>query len=120
MSPRTLRGNQPLREAHLIDWSFFAGRFHGGRIDQGDQRGFRLPQSTIPGTIKCVYNLIQRDLVRSHQVSLCTGEDLAELYGIPELKPAQVEPDLTYGHSSGSKAASSRRHDSPNLHGIIQ
>jgi hypothetical protein len=90
-----LRGSQPLVADHVIDFEFFAdGSFLSNLIDgKVTSVVFDLPQSAIPDDIKFVGNLVQRNLVRSSQVGLCCGEDLAAFYGIAALTPAQIDPD---------------------------
>ncbi len=89
-----LRGSQPLIADHVIDFAFFAGPFKSNLIDgKVTSVVFDLPESAIPDDIKFVGNLIQRNLIRSSQVGLCSGEELAAFYGIPALTPTQVDPD---------------------------
>lgn len=89
-----LRGTQSLLADRVIDWSFFAVQFPGNLIDgKVTSVVFDLPESAIPDDIKFVGNLTQRNLIRSSQVGLCSGEDLADFYGIPRLTPQQVDPD---------------------------
>ena len=91
-----LRGSQPLIADHLIDFPFFAGEFKSNLIDgKVTSVVFDLPESAIPDDIKFVGNLPQRNLIRSSQVGLCAGEDLAAFYGMTPLTPKQVDPDET-------------------------
>ena len=89
-----LRGSQTLPEDHVIDWDYFATTsFRGNRIDgKVTSAVFDLPESAIPDDIKFIGNLIHRNLIRSQQVGLCCGEDLAAAYGLPALTPAEIEP----------------------------
>lgn len=99
-----LRGSQPLIADHLIDFPFFAGEFKSNSIDgKVTSVVFDLPESTIPDDIKFVGNLPQRNLIRSSQVGLCAGEDLATFYGMPPLTPKQVDPDETAWPLYGGK-----------------
>ncbi len=90
-----LRGHQPLPEDHVVDWDFFATKlFRGNRIDgKVTSVVFDLPESTIPDDITFIGNLIHRNLIRSQQIGLCSGEDLAAAYGIPALAPSEIEPE---------------------------
>jgi hypothetical protein len=90
-----LRGTQPLIAKHVIDWEFFAGgKFKGNLIDgKVTSVVFDLPESTIPDDIKFIGNLVQRNLIRSSQVGLCSGEELAKFYGFEPLSPDQIDPD---------------------------
>lgn len=90
-----LRGSQPLVADHVIDFEFFAGGAFLSNLIDGKVTSvvFDLPESAIPDDIKFIGNLVQRNLVRSSQVGLCCGEDLAAFYGIPALTPAQIDPD---------------------------
>jgi len=93
-----LRGSQVLPEEHLIDWDFFAGRkFRGNRIDgKVTSRVFDLPESAIPDDIKFIGNLVHRNLIRSSQVGVCCGEDLAAAYQRHDeengVSPIRVKP----------------------------
>ena len=100
-----LRGSQPLVGEHVIDLKFFASDFYSNVIDaKVTSVVFDLPESTIPDDIKFIGNLIQRNLVRSTQVGLCCGEDLAAQYGkhykgvdepgVDHLKPVDIESDV--------------------------
>lgn len=59
---------------------------------------FDLPESTIPDDIKFVGNLAHRNLIRSREIGLCSGEDLAVFYGLSPLTPAQIEPRASKRH----------------------
>ena len=95
-----LRGSQSLIADHLIDWSFFAGgKFLGNLIDgKVTSVVFDLPESAIPDDIKFIGNLVQRTLIRSSQLGLCSGEELACFYGIQVLDPEQIDPDPNARH----------------------
>jgi hypothetical protein len=93
-----LRGSRPLIASHVINWPFFsAPTVHSNQIDRlVTSAVFDLPQSTIPDQVKQIGNLPQRNLIRSSQVELAAGEDLADLYRIEypqRLRPEEVEPD---------------------------
>jgi hypothetical protein len=92
-----LRGSQELVAAHVIDWPTFLGGANPIKSNRIDGKvtsvAFDLPESTIPDDIKYVGNLPHRNLIRSRQVGVCAGEDLADFYGIPRLSPDQVETD---------------------------
>ncbi len=92
-----LRGSQRLPKEHVIDWDFFATtQFRGNRIDgKVTSAVFDLPESAIPDDIKFIGNLVHRNLIRSEQIGLCSGEDLAEAYGMTPLDHKLVEPDQT-------------------------
>lgn len=93
-----LRGSQMLPENHLIDWEFFASQqFRGNRIDgKVTSKVFDLPESAIPDDIKFIGNLVHRNLVRSSQVGVCAGEDLAAAYEAHDkakgVSPIRVTP----------------------------
>lgn len=93
-----LRGSQMLPEEHLIDWNFFASeKFRGNRIDgKVTSKLFDLPESAIPDDIKFIGNLVHRNLIRSSQVGLCAGEDLAAAYEAHDkakgVSPIRVKP----------------------------
>jgi Animal haem peroxidase len=92
-----LRGNQVLPEDHVIDWDYFASTsFRGNRIDgKVTSAVFDLPESAIPDDIKFIGNLVLRNLIRSEEIGLCCGEDLAAAYGLPVLSPSEIEPDAS-------------------------
>jgi hypothetical protein len=92
-----LRGHQALPADHVIDWDFFATTsFRGNRIDgKVTSKVFDLPESAIPDDITFIGNLIQRNLIRSQQIGLCAGEDLAAAYKISPLSPGTIEPDTS-------------------------
>lgn len=92
-----LRGSQELVAGHAIDWPTFLGGstpLKSNRIDgKVTSVAFDLPESTIPDDIKYVGNLPHRNLIRSRQIGVCAGEDLADFYGIPRLAHEKIEPD---------------------------
>jgi hypothetical protein len=92
-----LRGSQPLVADHVIDFEFVAGGAFLSNLIDGKVTSvvFDLPESAIPDDIKFIGNLVQRNLIRSSQVGLCCGEDLAAFYGITALTPDQIDPDPT-------------------------
>jgi Animal haem peroxidase len=97
-----LRGSQELTQEKVIDWPFFAGgaeksnRIDGKVVPVVDD----LPESAIPDDIKYIGNLVHRNLIRSRQVGLCAGEDLAEFYGFDRshLPISVIEPDAAARH----------------------
>lgn len=89
-----LRGGQKLTKPRLIDWDFFANSIKSNRIDSKiTDVVFDLPKSTVPDMIKAVRNLPERNLVRSSNIGLCSGEDLQAFYGLPPIPPNEIEPD---------------------------
>ncbi|ADW69079.1 peroxidase family protein [Granulicella tundricola] len=97
-----LRGSQELVAEHVIDWGTFLGGatpLRSNRIDgKVTSVVFDLPESAIPDDIKYIGNLPQRNLIRSRQVGLCAGEDLAKFYGIERLATRKIEPDEAAHH----------------------
>jgi hypothetical protein len=93
-----LRGSQVLAPEKVIDWQFFAGAFKSNRIDSKVTPVVAdLPESAIPDDIKYIGNLAHRNLIRSRQIGLCAGEDLAALYGYgrKHLPISVIEPDTS-------------------------
>ena len=94
-----LRGGVPLQNDHVIDWNVFLPKNglapSSLKIDSKVTHAvFDLPASAIPdATTTQLGNLPQRNLIRSTELELSAGEDVAEFYGITPLTPAQVEPD---------------------------
>jgi Animal haem peroxidase len=92
-----LRGGQPLSEKNLIDWAVFLPDQNPVKSNRIDGKVtapiFDLPESAIPDDIKYIGNLPHRNLIRSRQVGLCSGEVLAEFYGVTPFRPDQIEPD---------------------------
>lgn len=97
-----LRGNRHLKPEHVIDWSVFHPKTPDDkrrslRIDHKvTARVFNLPESAIPDDIKYIGNLAHRNLIRSSQIGIVSGEELAEFYGLTKsdiLTPAQVLGD---------------------------
>ena len=97
-----LRGSQVLTPEKVIDWPFFAGGAEkSNRIDSKVTPVVDdLPESAIPDDIKYIGNLVHRNLIRSRQVGLCAGEDLAEFYGYDRshLPISVIEPDPAARH----------------------
>lgn len=97
-----MRGSQVLPPDKVIDWPFFAGgAFKSNAIDSKVTPVVAdLPESAIPDDIKYIGNLVHRNLIRSRQVGLCAGEDLAELYGYhrDHLPISVIEPDPAARH----------------------
>jgi hypothetical protein len=94
-----LRGSQTLRAKNHIEWPIFfssSAPVLSNRIDRFvTARVFDLPESAIPDDIKYIGNLPHRNLIRSRQVGLCSGEALAKFYCIPPMAPEQIEPDAS-------------------------
>jgi hypothetical protein len=92
-----LRGSQTLRKKNLIDWTVFLpgqNPVKSNRIDgKVTAPVFDLPESAIPDDIKYIGNLPHRNLIRSRQIGLCSGEALATFYGLKPFTPAEIEPD---------------------------
>jgi hypothetical protein len=97
-----LRGARVLPAAHGIDWPFFlsAGTDAtkiSNRIDsQIADVVFDLPASAIPDQIPFVSNLALRNLIRSNQIGLGSGEALADFYDpANKLSAAEIEPNAS-------------------------
>ena len=94
-----LRGSRPLAPEHVIDWSVFypqtlTAKNRSLRIDHKvTARVFNLPESAIPDDVKYIGNLPHRNLIRSSQIGVVSGEELADFYGIARLTIAQVLGD---------------------------
>jgi len=107
-----LRGNRKLESKHVIDWTIFfplpttplKENTQSLRIDgKVTARVFNLPESAIPDDIKYIGNLTHRNLIRSSQIGIVSGEELAEFYDLGSadiLKPAEV-----LGGDAGRRAA---------------
>ena len=97
-----LRGTQTLRGKNAIDWTVFypsANPIESNLIDtKVTSRVYDLPESAIPDDIKYIGNLPHRNLIRSRQIGVCSGEALAKFYGIAPLTPHQVEKDESKHH----------------------
>ncbi|MEN3357111.1 MAG: hypothetical protein V7637_1093 [Mycobacteriales bacterium] len=97
-----LRGGQVLRPEHKIDWATFLSGPDPTKSNAIDDKVtsavFDLPESAVPDDIKYIGNLPHRNLIRSRQVGLAAGEDLARLYDVTPLTPQQVEPDAAKRH----------------------
>lgn len=103
-----LRGGKPLTGDRLIDWPFFHSVQSGqstvpsNLLDtQVRDVMFDLPEGTIPDIIPLVTNLPFRNLQRSENVMLCSGEDLVKAYRdagyqVTMLSSAEVEPESQY------------------------
>jgi hypothetical protein len=91
-----LRGGQPLGAKNLIDWTVFLPGQNPVKSNRIDGKVtaplFDLPESAIPDDIKYIGNLPHRNLVRSRQVGICSGEVLAEYYGLIPFAADQIEP----------------------------
>ena len=94
-----LRGSQTLRAKNLIDWTVFlpaANPVLSNLIDRKVTAPvFDLPESAIPDDIKYIGNLPHRNLIRSRQLGLCSGEALAKFFDLEPFKPDQIEPDAS-------------------------
>lgn len=97
-----LRGSQDLSAGHRIDWNVFllgGTPVKSNAIDSHVTSAiFDLPESSIPDDSKFVGNLAHRNLIRSREIGLCSGEDLAVFYGLSPLSPAQIEPRASKRH----------------------
>lgn len=99
--PNDLRGDRPLQDSHVIDWAYFANSEASGefsnKIDaKVTSKVFNLPPTAIPDSVKDVGNLPHRNLIRSKQVKISSGEEIAEVYNLPDhqvLTPDEIEPD---------------------------
>jgi hypothetical protein len=97
---KDLRGNRPLKAERAIDWKYFidpadADR-KSNRLDTLIASDvFDLPESAIPDTTtKFLGNLPQRNLIRSREIGLTSGEKLFDYY---------------FGPGASSRASASRR-----------
>jgi hypothetical protein len=97
-----LRGNRALTPDRAIDWPFFI------TPDQPEKRSnlldtlitsvvFDLPESAVPDVpTKFLGNLPQRNLIRSHEIHLTSGEGLFDIFfgarAKGKLTPEQIEP----------------------------
>jgi hypothetical protein len=100
---KDLRGGRALKAERAIDWPYF--------IDPADDNRksnkldtlvasdvFDLPESAVPdASSKFLGNLPQRNLIRSREIGLTSGEKLFDFYfgagAAGKLTPDQVEPD---------------------------
>jgi Animal haem peroxidase len=111
-----LRGSRKLSKQHVIDWDIFypakPTAEHLSLLIDGKVTPpvFDLPETAIPDDIKYVGNLPQRNLIRSRTIGVVSGEELAELYGITPLAPADVvdakkypEAKALFSHDGGFK-----------------
>jgi hypothetical protein len=96
-----LRGHRPLKPEHVIDWTVFyplhsddpqkAVKTHSLLIDHKiTARVFNLPETAIPDDIKYIGNLPHRNLIRSSQIGIVSGEELADFYGIDRVPPEKI------------------------------
>ena len=98
-----LRGNRPLTTDRVIDWPFFinpdSDLKKSNRLDTLIASAvFDLPESAVPDVpTKLLGNLPQRNLIRSHEIHLTSGERLFDIFFGPEaagkLTPDMIEPD---------------------------
>lgn len=90
-----LHGHRPLMANHVIEWKVFYPlsndlttqvETHSLLIDHNiTARVFNLPESAIPDDVKYIGNLVHRNLIRSSQIGIVSGEELAEFYGVDVL-----------------------------------
>lgn len=100
-NPDDLRGGGPLKASHVVDWSYFLLKYDGtnpatvsNQIDTKVTAAvFDLPESAIPDDITYIGNLAQRNLVRSRQVGVASGEDVADVFGVPAVPADLIESD---------------------------
>lgn len=91
-----LRGSRRLHANHVLDWNVFYPRSISGDtasmlIDgKITARVFNLPESAIPDDVKYIGNLPHRNLIRSSQIGVVSGEELAAFYGLTPLTPDEV------------------------------
>ena len=91
-----LRGSRKLQPNHVLDWDvFYPQAFSSGTasmlIDgKVTARVFNLPESAVPDDVKYIGNLAHRNLIRSSQIGIVSGEELADFYGIARLTPDQI------------------------------
>lgn len=93
-----LRGGQRIDLRRKIDWPYFFGRRANAIDGKVTSTIFDLPESAIPDEIKYVVNLPHRNLIRSRLIGLCSGEDLADFYGVAVLTKDEIEPDRKSHH----------------------
>jgi hypothetical protein len=91
-----LRGSRELSAGHVIDRDIFypvkPQDEHNSLLIDGRVTPpvFDLPETAIPDDIKYIGNLPQRNLIRSREIGVVSGEELAEFYGITPLTPADI------------------------------
>ena len=100
---KDLRGNRPLKADRAIDWPYFVvpgdDQRRSNKLDTlVASRVFDLPESAVPDTpTKFLGNLPLRNLIRSREIGLTSGEKLFDFYfgsgASGKLTPDQVEPD---------------------------
>jgi hypothetical protein len=100
---KDLRGNRALTADRAIDWPYFIDPAdddrRSNRLDTDIASDvFDLPESAVPDVpTKFLGNLPQRNLIRSREIGLTSGEKLFDFFfgpGAPgKLTPDQVEPD---------------------------
>jgi hypothetical protein len=98
-----LRGNRPLTPERVIDWPYFISPDddvrRSNKLDTFIASDvFDLPESAVPDTpTKFLGNLPLRNLIRSREIGLTSGEKLFDFYfgsgASGKLTPDQIEPD---------------------------
>ncbi len=101
-----LRGKRPLKAERAIDWPFFITPDHefkkSNRLDTLITSAvFNLPETAVPDNpTNFLGNLPQRNLIRSHEIRLTSGERLFDFYfgadAEGKLTPDQIEPNKAY------------------------
>lgn len=100
-----LRGGRHLSPNHVIDWDVFFPTKSQLIDHKVTARVFSLPESAIPDDIKFIGNLVHRNLIRSSQIGIVCGEDLAGFYGLPKsdtLSPEEVLGSEAEGTDAGN------------------
>jgi hypothetical protein len=114
-----LRGGMPLPMSHVVDWDVFfpENEFDSSLSLKIDTMVtpvvFDLPESTIPDAVKTTGNLPERNLVRSREIDVASGEDMAAYFGLTSLDRFEVEANDaahylfeadvdTYAHEDGT------------------
>jgi hypothetical protein len=100
---KDLRGSRALAANRAIDWPYFVNPADDDRRSNKldtlvASDVFDLPESAVPDApTKFLGNLPQRNLIRSREIGLTSGEKLFDFYFGPgasgKLTPDQVEPD---------------------------
>lgn len=98
-----LRGGRSLTADRVIDWPYFIApdddRRRSNKLDTLIASDvFDLPESAVPDApTKFLGNLPQRNLIRSREIGLTSGEKLFDFYfgadAAGKLTPDQIEPD---------------------------
>jgi hypothetical protein len=91
-----LRGGRSLTCEHALDWDVFYPKEpdpeHSSMLidHRITARVFNLPTSAIPDQFPFISNLAHRNLLRSTEIGITSGEELAQFYCIDPLTPEQV------------------------------